>query len=187
MLRFFALLLLPLAAVAEPIVLSWQNATTNSDGSAIPASGSGSIATTRFEYGTCGGAGTFGTKLGEVAVPGVILSIEFEFGAGTYCFRGKHVNTLGAESVFSVVVSKTITAPPPPPPTVVTVSKLVYDLTISGSIGRIVGRIPLGTPCIGEVWRTWANGTKFYEVPRSAVTLTRTPRSTKLVGKCAAA
>ena len=39
-----ALLALPLPAFAGAIVLSWTNPTANVDGSAIPASGAGSLA-----------------------------------------------------------------------------------------------------------------------------------------------
>lgn len=106
------------AAVAAVLTATWQNATTNTDGSAIPATGPGSIASTRFEWGTCGSGGTFGTKLGERVVAGTVTSAPTDdLGPGTYCGRGYHTNTYGVESDPSIVVQKVVPAPKPNPPT----------------------------------------------------------------------
>lgn len=63
-----------LPALAADITTTWTYPTQNTDGSAIPASGAGSIASSRVEWGTCAGA-AFGTKLGEArSVASVIVN-----------------------------------------------------------------------------------------------------------------
>lgn len=102
---------------AKVITGRWTDATTNEDGSAIPATGAGSIASTRFEWGTCNGS-AFGNKLGEVTVqagsPRVAPTSDLP--PGTYCGRFIHKNTYGVESDPSDVVTKTIDAPKPGKP-----------------------------------------------------------------------
>lgn len=99
---------------------SWTKATTNTDGSAIPATGAGSITTT-VEYGTCNGQG-FGTRIADV-IAGTSSSTAPtpNLGPGTYCFRAKHTNTYGVDSDWSQV-AQLIEAPPKPnPPTGLTI------------------------------------------------------------------
>lgn len=102
-----------LAATAN---VSWQNPTQNTDNTAIPASGPGSIASTRIEYGTCI-ATAFGTKLGEFIVTGQAeAGVSPDLAPGTYCARAYTKNTYGTESDSSNVAQKVIAAPKPKPP-----------------------------------------------------------------------
>lgn len=105
------------ATFAAILTVSWTNATQNTDNTAIPASGPGSIASTRIEYGSCAGTNVFGTKAGEVTVTGQGTTASLpNLGPGTYCARAFHTNTYGEESGPSNVASKTIAAPVPKPP-----------------------------------------------------------------------
>lgn len=108
--------LLSVGALAASVTASWQNATLNEDGSSIPATGPGSIDTTRVEYGTCNGT-AFGVKAGEFLVPSVTLSqVVDSLSPGVWCFRAYHKNTYGQESAPSLVKQVTIPAPKPRPP-----------------------------------------------------------------------
>lgn len=104
------------AALAASVTATWEHPTQNVDDSAIPASGAGSIASTRIEWGTCNGA-AFGSKAGEVVVPapGKTTSIP-NLGVGTWCARAFAKNTYGEESDASAVAQKVIAAPKPKPP-----------------------------------------------------------------------
>lgn len=171
-------------AQAADASVSWTMPTQNTDNTPIPATGSGSIASSRVEWGSCIGT-AFGTKAGEATVPAPATSyVVADLAPATWCFRAYAKNTFGVESGPSVVVSKVIVPPTPKPP-VITVATLAYDLTSRGSIGRLVGKVPLGTACVGDVVKTWKDGSTFYEVPRDSVTLTRQPRSAIVVAKCA--
>jgi len=113
-----------IAAVTLAAVLnvSWQNATTNMDGSTIPATGTGSIQSTRVEWGSCV-SGAFGTLAGSVTVNGTVITTPTpNLAPGTYCFRAVHVNTYGIESDPSTVVQKSVQAPKPNPPSNLTVN-----------------------------------------------------------------
>lgn len=108
-------LLASIAAVAFAAVrtVAWTKATTNTDGSSIPATGPGSVTTT-VEYGTCNTAGTaFGTKIADVAVASTGTSAPpIDLAPGTYCFRYWHTNTFGVES--EKAVGKYVEAAPTP-------------------------------------------------------------------------
>jgi hypothetical protein len=117
--RFLPLLLVGAASVAAAatFTVSWNNATQNTDGTAIPASGPGSIVSTRIEYGTCNGT-AFGTKQGEWVVTGSVESAPTpDFAPGTYCLRNFQRNTYGNESGASNVFQKVVPAPTPKPAT----------------------------------------------------------------------
>ena len=172
-------LFLPPATHAADATVSWTNPTQNTDNSAIPSTGAGSLTGTRVEYGSCVGA-AFGTKAGEVTVtaPGTTATITGLSDAATYCFRAFARNTYGAESAASNVASKVMPTPTPKPPVLSSTVTVAWDLK-NGMPFRVVGTLPIGAPCGAKVWRG------YYSVDRSSVTLTRPPRSTRLVTKCA--
>lgn len=114
---FPVLMLISIAAIAAIATVSWQNATTNTDGSAIPASGPGSIANTRIEWGTCGPGDSFGTKVGDKLVAGTVTTGQSDdLPVGRWCLRAVHINTYGVESDPSAVGVKVVAAPKPNPP-----------------------------------------------------------------------
>ena len=183
LLLLFSVAFCSLANAADATV-SWQHPTKNTDGSSIPASGAGSIASTRVEYGSCSGT-AFGTKAGEVSVPAPAASTTItDFAAGsTSCFRAYAKNTFGVESGASAVVSKVFPAPTPNPPVLSSTITVAWDLK-RGKPARIVGRIPLDLPCGDFVAK--AGKYRYYEIPIEAVHLTRKPRSSRVVTRCAA-
>lgn len=166
-------------AHAADATVSWTNPTQNTNGSTIPATGPGSLTGTRVEYGSCLGA-AFGTKAGEVTVtaPATSVTITGLADGSTYCFRAFSRNTGGNESAASNVAAKIIPMPTPNPPVLSSTVTVAWDLK-NGMPYRVVGTLPLGTVCGSKVWRS------YYEVPRASVTLSRQPRSTRLVTKCA--
>lgn len=182
-----ALVVLAGVASGATVTTSWNNPTTNTDGSAIPATGAGSLTQARIEYGTCNGA-AFGVKAGEVIRPMPVTTATLNLQPGTTCERVKVTNTYANESAASNVATRVIDAPTPSAPTNLTVSEpTAYDVrpnesTFAFERGRAVGTAKLGAACDEE--RT--TGQAFYALERpSRVTLNRAPRSTALVAKCA--
>jgi hypothetical protein len=117
LLAFLAAGLLASVAYAAVLTATWTNATKNIDDTPIPASGPGSIASTRIEIGTCNGT-AFGTKVSEFTVQGVATTGQTpNLQPGTWCARAAHTNTYGVEGVWSNVAQKTIAAPTPGAPT----------------------------------------------------------------------
>lgn len=121
LLVIFTSLALSAVALAATLTATWTNPTTNTDSSAIPATGAGSIASSRLEYGTCTGSGTtlaIGTKMGEVVTTGMATTaVTPDLAPGTYCGTVKVTNTYGAESGASNVGTKVVAAPIPNKPT----------------------------------------------------------------------
>lgn len=121
--RFILILitvLLPLSvALAAVLTFNWTNATQNTDGTPIPATGPGSISETRVTYGTCNATKTaIATVLGTVTTTGTGTSgVTPNLAPGIYCGSAQHVNTFGLLSVPSNVASKEILAPTPKAPT----------------------------------------------------------------------
>lgn len=173
---------------AATVPVSWTPPTTNTDGSAIAASGPGSLTSYRVEYGTCVG-GAFGTKAGEVTRAAPATGTTLNLQPGTTCVRVFVSNTFAKESAASNVSAKVIDSPTPSPPTNLTVADATaYDIrpnesTFAFDRGRPVGLAKLGAAC--DEMRT--TGASFYALERpSRVKLSRAPRSVALVAKCAA-
>jgi hypothetical protein len=179
-------------ARADTVTATWTNPTTNTNASAIPATGAGSLDGAKLEYGTCSAPGVFGTKAGEVvrargtgAQPST-ASVNLQ--PGTSCLRVVVYNTFGNTSSPSNVTVSVVPAPTPSPPTNLTVSDPVaYDVrpneqTFAFDRGRPVGLAKLGAAC--DEART--TGGDFYALERpSRVKLNRQPRSAALVARCA--
>ena len=189
--RFIALLfLLPTLALGADAVLTWTNPTTNTDGSSIPASGAGALTGTRVEWGTCNGT-AFGTVVGQQAFGVVTTATVPGFAAGTtHCFRVYDRNSYGNESAASNVATKTFPTPTPNPPTLNATITVAYELNgikNDGTVllGRAVGQIDLGAPCLDYKFET--NKGVYYGIDRAYVRLTREPKSPIVVTKCEAA
>lgn len=106
-------MLLATVALAASRTISWTKATTNTDGSSIPATGPGSVVTSA-ELGTCNAGGTdFGTKIADLVVNSAgTTAPSYDFAPGTYCIRYWHTNTYGVES--DKAVGKYVEAAPKP-------------------------------------------------------------------------
>lgn len=112
-----ALLLVAAAAIAAVATGTWTNATQNTDGTAIPATGAGSLTSTTMEWSVCGTGDTFTTALGQVTVPANLLTaVTPDLGPGRFCFRAFHTNSYGVASDPSGVVVKVVSPPKPKPP-----------------------------------------------------------------------
>lgn len=173
-------------AIAATATVSWTMPTQNTDGSAIPTGGTGSIDFTRIQIGTCNGTG-FGTVIGEVIVPAPNVSTTIsDVEPGTYCFRAFVTNTYGSESAASNVASKIFDAVVPRPPVLKTiVGATAYELRMKGSgeyrLARNVGIVEVYTDC-GELMIP----PSYAIVPRTAVNFYRLSRTDLIVASCLA-
>lgn len=112
-----AMLLVSAVAWAAVAHVSWTNATQNTDGSAIPASGPGSLVSTTTEWSSCGPGDTFTTKAGELTVPKSQTAADTpDLAVGRWCLRAYHTNTYGVNSDPSGTGVKVVAAPKPNPP-----------------------------------------------------------------------
>jgi hypothetical protein len=178
---------MPAPSAAATVTVNWTNPTANTDSSPIPASGAGSLASARIEYGTCTATGGFGTKAGEVTRTQPATTATLNLQPGTTCVQVRVTNTYGIESAASNVATKVVDPPTPNPPQLTTIAAAVYDVlpnerTFAFDRGRQVGTARLGLACDEE--RT--TGDDFYALERpSRALITRQPRSSALVAKCA--
>ena len=97
-------------------IVRWTNATTDVNGNPLPATGAGSLTSTRIARSagaTC--ATTFGTAIEVISVPIDVLMVRFDnLPAGTNCFRARHVANNPAPddlSDWSPIVSKVSVVP----------------------------------------------------------------------------
>lgn len=169
-------------AIAADLTVTWTPPTQNTDGSAIPASGAGSVASARVEWGTCAGS-SFGTAAGQqiVAAPAVTATVT-GLAPATWCVRVFARNTYGAESAASNVASRTLAPPTPRPPTSVTATELIA-YTVVKQRDRFVllpiGTVPGDTPC-----DTTQSVNGHYVVPRAAVTWSGSVKPDVVVARC---
>ena len=183
--RFVLLLLFSVSAMAGEAQLSWTQPTQNTDGSAIPASGTGRLVGNRVEWGTCTGTApnyTFGTKAGEqvFTTPTTAYTVP-NLAPGTWCFRAYASTTYG-ESGPTNAVAKVIAAPMPNPPSGLTVADgIAY--TIIKREDRFV-LLPVGTVPSGTTCDTSQSVNGYYVVPRESVTWSGTIKPVVVVSQC---
>lgn len=175
------LCLLALPALAADVSVTWTQPATNTDGSAIPESGAGSIASNRVEWGTCSGT-AFGVKAGEKVVsPAATSTTVPNLGPQTWCFRAYATNTYGIESAASNAASRVVSPPTPNPPVVTTAT--IVRLYLRDNPSLVAGTVALGVECGDQAKGKW------YAVDRANVKLNfigRIARDVPLVAKCAA-
>lgn len=176
-------------ARAEDGILTWQHPTTYTNGDPIPAGG---LSATELQYGKCNA-----TRTGLLATPApATVSVPHPATTrtitgltnGEWCFAARSTQPIGEPSAWTGYAWKLVALVPNPPVLSATIT-LAYDTwTFGGKVylGRNVGTLPIGTPCIEGAVVTTATR-NYYEIPASAVTLTRTPNKGKLVTQCAAA
>lgn len=173
------------AAHAADATLTWQHPTQREDNSALPLS---EIRETQIDWGRCATGNTFpATPAGTKAVPApatttVVTGLDY----GTWCFRARSVDTAGLVSNNSGTVWKQYVAPPKPPvlSSTITVAYELNGVKNDGTIllGRAVGTIELGTPCMDYPFQT--NKGLYYGVDRQYVTFVREPKSPMVVTQC---
>lgn len=163
---------------AATVVVEWQNATQNVDGTAIPETGNDALVRTTVEYGTCNGD-TFGEKAGEIFVPAPETSLELNLVVvQQYCLRAFHSNGHAVDFVagatgnsdFSNLVAYTVVAPQPAPPgPLVVQAELTTAYGVSESIDRLV-LFPVGEVMAGVQCDPTQSVNGHYLVPREFVT-----------------
>lgn len=179
MVIMFFLILMVSNAYAGEANLTWVAPTQNTDGSAIPATGPGSLAGFKIYYKLS--TATTETVV-TVANPALRTYTITPLGNGTWNFQMTAYNTSGAESDRSGTASKTIVETPlPPTPVFVTSATTVFNLVkkTNGFVLVAVGTVPLNTPC--DRTQT-VNG--YYAVPISAVTWSGTVKPIVVVAQC---
>lgn len=159
-------------AQAADVTASWTNPVQNTNGTAIPATGAGSIAQNRVQWGTCSGT-AFGTAIGAQTIPAATSHVV-TLPPGTYCFRVFAINTYSETSPASNVAPKVVPAPVPNPPVLAVpviagmLQTPVYSVTAAGAISTHVGYVDVGTACAGRVLATYRKA-QFREVARADV------------------
>lgn len=168
-------------ALGANLELTWTYPAKNVDGSDVPASGAGSIVSSKVEWGSCAGT-AFGTKAGEATVPAPTKTYSVpNLAPGTHCARVLVTNTYGVSSDFTAAVSRTVDAPKPLPPVITTAT--VVRLYLRDNPSLVAGTVALGVECGDQAKGEW------YAVDRANVKLNfigRIARDVPLVAKCAA-
>lgn len=139
-------------AHADPIPFTLAFPTQNTNGTAIPASGTGSLNAWRTEYGSCGavvnGVQGFGTKAGEVkGTPPTTTGTTPDMAPGTYCLRMFVSNTFGSESDASNAVQRVVVPPKPNPGQIFVGQPTAYEYKPATNTMARIGIVPVGTPC----------------------------------------
>lgn len=146
MVASISMLLLMDIVQAGTATVSWNNPTTKTDGTALPAS---QILRTEVEYST---SSTFATIAGTATATGAAESVVITaLPPSTFYFRAFTVAG-GGRSAASNVVSKVVPDSPPSPPTLITVNTTAYVIQ-PGWFGmlrmvKVSGvSLPLGMSC----------------------------------------
>lgn len=177
------------AANAATVSISIAPPTQNTDNTAIPATGAGSIASYRVEYGTCVGT-AFGVRAGEITLTAPTGTVDV--GPGTYCFRAFARNTFGQESAASNVATRVVNPPTPQPPTITTVAVVaginmapLYRINADGTRGTtVLGFVPVGAKCLGTPVYTY-RGKPYHKVDTSNAKWWGTAPTTQAAAPCA--
>lgn len=175
-------------STAATATLTWTHPTQNVDGSSIATTGSGALAQTKVEWGTCGSNGAFGTKESEVVVPYPTNTVTINnfVGGETVCFRAFSKNNLGVESDASAVVAKTFDVVKPRPPVLSTVTTVAYEISLDRRLNirlaRQIGTVELGSPCMDSPVQT--NKGIYYPIDFAYVNFMRQPKSSIVVTRC---
>lgn len=108
---------LAVVAYAAIATATWTNATQNTDGTAIPATGDGSLTSTTVEWSSCGPGDTFTTVAGSKTVAASLTTLQTpNLAPGRWCFRAFHTNSYGINSDAIGPVVKVVDPPKPKPP-----------------------------------------------------------------------
>jgi len=174
--------------LGDTATVTWNHPTTNTNGSTIPASGEGSLVSSRVVYGICTVVGTFNNAPSSLLVLYPTNSVEINsLAAGQWCFGVYSKNTYGSESLISAIVSKTIANTPtiPNPPVILTVATIAYEINSKGNLGSPIGTVALNVKCLGTEPLITKRGNTYYELSIDDVQLSKMPKSAIIVGLCA--
>lgn len=170
------------SAFAGDATLTWTNPSMNTDGTAIPASGPGSLTDITVFYGFCDTPLTEQMVVPSLGAGTSQSSVVSNLEPGRWCFALTAKNTYDAESARTGEVFKVIEVPVPLPP-VFTQESVAYEVTQKGNgdvkLGRRVGVVAYGVPCQGQPILD-----DYYVVSQDYVLLTKEPRSSEVVVRC---
>lgn len=115
LLLYIALLSLCGVAQAATFTITWQNPTSNTDGSALT-----DLSSIELEWGTCSGS-AFGTRTGGALIATTEVGKAMSYrgsvqGLAKVCVRAFAYNAQGAKSDSSNVASKVFSLPTPGKP-----------------------------------------------------------------------
>ncbi|HET9864322.1 MAG TPA: hypothetical protein VFP37_12820 [Steroidobacteraceae bacterium] len=168
--------------------LRWTAPTRNTNGSALT-----DLAGFKIVYGVAPTALTHSKTVNDPKATTTLIS---GLSAGTWYFAVRALNKSGTQSGNSNMAQKAVPGSyatrtvkvtisgGTTTPTLKTTSTTVYDVVSrygSRTLGRQVGTIAIGKPCQSS----YRVGSNYYRVTSSDVKLTRTPRSSSLVARCA--
>jgi hypothetical protein len=170
--------------------ISWTKPTKNSDDTTLT-----NLAGYKVVFGNSASALNQSKAISDPNATSTTISA---LASGTWYFAVRSVNSSSVESDNSAVVNKTITSASAaktvnititggttPTPSLKVVNRDVYDVVTSStgsrSLGRKVGTIALGKACQAS-YKVYSS---HYKVTLSDVTVTRTPRSSNVVARCA--
>lgn len=186
-------------AATGSATLSWTAPTQNTDGSTIPATGAGSLAGFEVFHATTSAGVSTATPV-VITNPAARSYTITGIPAGSRFYRAKAFNAEAVRSDFSGEVSNVVVLPSaaanasvtinvkPNPPVLSATITVAYELNgikNDGTVllGRAVGTVELGAPCIDYPFET--NKGEYYGIEREHVTFTRQPKSSMVVTKCA--
>jgi len=190
------LLLLALSSIAHAqqagtALLTWTNATYNTDTSEIVSDGDGALAYTTINYSLCvnGDIDSANIKSHYVSANRTSTTVSTEGPIGDYCFRGTHTNSYGQTSDLSSIAVKTV-ATAGQPRTPVTPTALTVLATTDPTVYTIirqenkfvllpVGTVPANTACDGS-----QKINDHYVVDRNLVTWSGTVKPAVVVAQC---
>lgn len=182
---YFLVLFIPNVSEADTVSLSWQNATQNTDGTAIPATGDAALDVTVLSYSECDPGDVLKPIRTTLEVPATVLGFTVEMTTpGDFCFAAYHRNVAGTWSALSNVAKKTVVGVPPVEPPLVdpkVIDTRAYSVAKidDGFLLIVIGSVPLGTPC--DINQT-VNGK--YAVPHTEVTFSGINDSGTVVADC---
>jgi hypothetical protein len=146
---FLTLLLFSASAFAQTanLSVSCTPPVQNTDGSPIPAGGTGSISKYTVSYGLCVSGALPATP---TAIDSQICGTALTVAPGVWCAAVTATNTYGNASAFSLLVTKTILAPTPNAPSSIQVADTtIYQIEATKDKLALlpVGTVPGGTLC----------------------------------------
>jgi len=174
------------AQTAPNAKVSWQYPVTREDNTALALA---DIRSVLVSAGPCPATGELPTSVVSslsVNAPATTLTLSLP-AWGTWCFT-LYVTDMQGRVSTALALRKTLLAPPSPVNNVTVASAVMESFRSSTNavyLGRNVGQIALGVPCLGDPLLV-RDGPDYYAVPRDRVTYTKIPRAAAvLVSRCA--
>ena len=184
----FLSILITSSVVAKDIIISWTNATLNTDGTLIPIdiTDPSSLEFTVVFWGLCLPGDfpdqPFSEQTVSTTVPvqkdSIVIIIEEP---GRYCFVASHINKKGLMSDLSNPTVSVVANTPAPPANLIVQDMIVFY--VIQQPGTFI-LLPIGTVPVGTVCDSTQSVNGFFAVPVDQVTWTGTVRPLVVVAQC---